>query len=248
MLRLREGVKTMLNNINISGLGKVPSGEYNNINISGSGKILGDVKANIMDVSGSGKVLNNLEVNNICTSGYFKVFGDVKVNEKIACSGSFKCDKNIVANNLSICGSLKTLGNITFDLIELSGLIKVIGDCEGRKICGEGKVNVKGLLSADEIDLKLLGQSRANELGGENIRIIAGRTQSLKIFCFSYIQKIQLCCNIIEGDNIYLENTIAKVVRGKNITIGKDCVIEKIECSGELKIEEGSKVKEKIAV
>lgn len=238
----------MLNNINVSGLGKIASGEYNNINVSGSGKILGNVKANTIETSGSGKVMGDIEVNTIFTAGYFKSFGEIKANEKIECAGGFICEKNINTNKLKISGSLKALGSINFDFIDLAGLIKVIGDCEGRKICGEGKINVKGLLSADEINLKLQGASRANEIGGENIRITAGRTQSIKILCFKYIQKVELLCHSIEGDNIYLENTRAKVVRGKNITIGENCVIDEIECSGELNIEDGSKVNNKIVI
>jgi len=35
--------------------------------------------------------------------------------------------------------------------------------------------------------------------------------------------------NLIEGDEIYLEYTTAKAVRGKNVTIGRGCNIELVE-------------------
>ena len=50
------------------------------------------------------------------------------------------------------------------------------------------------------------------------------------------------------GDNIEVENTRAKVVRGKNIIVGKNCTIERIEYSGEFKVDEKSLVYEKILI
>lgn len=238
----------MLNNIDISGAGKVAGGEYNNINVSGSGKITGDIKANKFIVAGSGIVLGDIEVNIIETSGAFKTLGNLNVIEKIQSSGSFKSEKNIVTNKLNIAGSLNCLGGISFDLLEFGGWLKCMENCEGRKICGEGKLRIDGLLSADEIDIRLLGESNINEIGGENIRITEGKRQKIRILCFSYNQKSELNCKIIEGDNIYLENTRAEVVRGNNITIGKNCVIERLEYSGELNINEKSVIKEKIVI
>lgn len=248
MLRMWKGDKTMLNNIDISGMGKIAGGEYNNVNISGMVKIWGDIKANNVEVSGKGESLANMEVNSIDISGMFKVLGDVKSMELLNSSGSFKVLKSISANKINISGTLKCLEGVNFDFIELSGWFKCKKDCEGRKICGEGKIDVEGLLSADEIDIKLLGRSNVNEIGGENIKIKAGKESRLKIFIFNYKQKNELVCNLIEGDNIEIENTTAKIVRGNNITIGRNCKVEKVEYSGELSIAEGSFIKEKISI
>ncbi|MGL5712059.1 MAG: hypothetical protein ACRCX2_03500 [Paraclostridium sp.] len=46
----------------------------------------------------------------------------------------------------------------------------------------------------------------------------------------------------LEGDNITLENCEARVVRGKNIEIGKNCNIKNVEYSGSIKIDPKSKV------
>ena len=44
-----------LNDISISGSGKIAGGEYDNIRISGSGSMTGDVTANSVHISGSGR-------------------------------------------------------------------------------------------------------------------------------------------------------------------------------------------------
>ncbi len=41
--------------------------------------------------------------------------------------------------------------------------------------------------------------------------------------------KGNLTTDVIEGDEIYLEYTTAKAVRGKNVTIGQGCNIELVE-------------------
>lgn len=238
----------MSNNIDISGSGKVTGGDYNNINISGRGKVIGDVKANNINVSGMAKALGDMEFREMVISGSFKALGNLNATENIGVSGRFKGEKNIVTNRLNIAGYFICLNEINFDLLEFGGYIKCINNCEGRKICGEGKLRIDGLLSADDIDIRLIGQSSINEIGGENIKIKSGKDNNFKLWIFNYKQKNQLTCNLIEGDNIEIENTRAKVVRGKNVIVGKNCTIERIEYSGEFKIDEKSLVKEKILI
>lgn len=251
----------MLNNINISGLGKVPSGEYNNINISGSGKILGDVKANIMDVSGSGKVLNNLEVNNICTSGYFKVFGDVKANEKIACSGSMNVEEflkvngsgeikeNLKGKEIVVNGSCEVGGNVSFEKMISRGGCEIKGDCEGEEFSSLGYISIDGLLAADKISIIPEGNSYIKEIGGEEITIKAEKKTKIMFFKISIGSDGVLNCDTIEGDKIYSENTQCKIVRGGDITIGKGCKIEKVEYTGEINItDKKSTVGEKVCM
>ena len=58
------------------------------------------------------------------------------------------------------------------------------------------------------------------------------------------ILRRELTTNLIEGDEIYLQNTNAKIVRGINITIGEGCNIGLVEYSGEIIISSESIVRE----
>lgn len=238
----------MSGDMRLAGKCKVNGGEYNHIEMSGYGKVTGEVKANTMDSAGYGKALKNIDISYLSTAGAFKSYGDIKSEEKINTAGAFKALKNIYGNVISLAGSFKCFGNMTFDLLDIKGAIKCKGNCEGRKISGEGRIRVGSLLSADEIEIKLSGTSIVSEIGGEKIKIEEGNKQNLKIGIFRYNPKSLLTCKSIEGDEIILENTHAKIVRGKNVTIGKNCVIDKIECSGELNIKDGSLVKEKVRI
>ena len=61
------------------------------------------------------------------------------------------------------------------------------------------------------------------EIGGETIRVDRGH----KFGLFGRFKK--LTAEIIEGDDIYLECTRAKVVRGGKVVIGYGCEIELVE-------------------
>jgi len=54
-----------------------------------------------------------------------------------------------------------------------------------------------------------------------------------------------LTVNSIEGDDLRLSNTRAKVVRGKNVIIDSGCEIDLIEYTDSLQVSRGSSVKEK---
>ena len=54
--------------------------------------------------------------------------------------------------------------------------------------------------------------------------------------------------NLIEGDEIYLENTRADVVRGKQIEIGPNCKIKLIEYSESLKVHDDSDVEKQTKI
>ena len=51
----------------------------------------------------------------------------------------------------------------------------------------------------------------------------------IKFIFLSLAINTGLCAETIEGDEIYLEYTKAKVIRGNNVTIGEGCEIELVE-------------------
>ncbi|WP_300347876.1 hypothetical protein [Clostridium sp.] len=248
MLRYEEGDEIMSNDMRLSGRCKVNGGEYNHIEMAGYGKITGEVKANSIDLAGYTKALKNINVSYLSTAGKFKVAGNIRSKEEIITAGTFKALKNIEGKRIFLGGSFKCLGDMAFDFLDIKGNIKCNGNCEGRKVLGEGRIRIGGLLSADEIEIKLSGTSIINEIGGEKIKIEEGNKQNIKIGALKYKQKALLNCKSIEGDYITLQNTNAKIVRGKNITIGKNCIIDKVEYSGELKVKEGCLIKERVKI
>jgi len=50
----------------------------------------------------------------------------------------------------------------------------------------------------------------------------------------------ELNTELIEGDDIYIQNTNVKIVRGNNITIGTGCNVALIEYKGEINVSDES--------
>ena len=230
-----------LSNIDINGIGRLNGGEYNKVSLSGSSKIIGDIKANKIVSSGSCKAFANLEGNYIQISGIMKCDGSLKSSDTIEISGSTKA-KFINANRLNISGTAKVYEDCSFEKGRISGNLNVDGSCEGRDFKASARLVIGKLLSADIVDINIEGKSSISEIGGERITIRKGRGS----FGFSIfpILKKELTCELIEGDNIYIESTICKIVRGKNIVIGNGCTIDKVEYTDSYKCDHKNSVKE----
>ncbi len=227
--------------MDVAGVGKIPSGDYDNINISGLGTICGDVHANKVDVSGKGKSLGGIDCKYLYVSGTFKGEENVRSSKEINISGlakfiSIDCDYIYVSGKISLDKDLN------FNKVSIEGWLTVLENCQGQEFIVDGKVNIKGLLSADKIDISIRGKNYIKEIGGEEISIKDGGKVTVKILGLSKTISSYMECDLIEGDKIDIENTRCKVIRGENIIIGEGCVIDKVECSGDLSIDKKSEV------
>ena len=95
-----------------------------------------------------------------------------------------------------------------------------------------------GLLNADEINISLYWPCKAREIGGSKIKVKKDSKLSflgLKNMISPDRSSKELIADIIEGDNVYLEYTKARVVRGNNIELGTGCEIELAEYKNNLK-------------
>ncbi|MBU5591818.1 polymer-forming cytoskeletal protein [Clostridium sp. MSJ-4] len=257
--------------IKISGSGSAGGGVYDEVKISGSGKITGDLDCNVLKVSGSGKVDGNIKSLRVCTSGSFNSIGsisceslkasgsakitqDVSCNEDFSCSGSMKIEGNLKSKDIDISGSINVAERLSGTNLRCSGSLSIGENCEVENFKSSGAFRINGLLTADNIVINVGGHCSAKEIGGEKIEIKRGIQKVLGIFALenilgslfnNYVGSI-VEAEIIEGDEIYLECTRAKIVRGNNIFIGPDCQIDRVEYKDELKVEDSKAVKESI--
>ena len=224
-------------NINISGSGVIPAGEYEKISTSGSAKLFGTVKctafsssgsvkgesiecSEIIKTSGSAKFSGNVKAKSLSTSGSFLCSDNISVSEKISCSGSFKCDESLKCNKLSQSGKLIVNGNI-----------------EAESISASGKLICRGLVNAGTLDA---GCSRlnVNNIGGSKISITLGwfNRAIKKIPLISRLVRNAVIKNSVEGDEISVEYIDCPRVIGKNVKIGFGCRIDLVEYTESIEI------------
>jgi cytoskeletal protein CcmA (bactofilin family) len=240
--------------LRISGSGSATGGRYKVASISGSGKIVGDVNCERFSISGSGKVEGAVISNSFSISGSGKVTGDLNCvtgsisgsgsvlgsihANKFNISGSGKIGGNFKGEEFTMAGAGKVEGRINATNVKLLGAINVGHGIEGEFINIKGAIKTLGMVNGDEVNIELNGCCEIEEIGATKVRVlkeystmnILGRL-ICKLFSKNYGY---LTIRTIEADEIYLENTIADVVRGGKITIGEGCKIKRIEYSDSL--------------
>ena len=175
--------------------------------------------------------------NNIRIAGACNIVGKIDAN-LLKISGSCNSNENIKSEEIKVYSS--------FENIEVYGELKTLGNFEGNSFYGYGRVDIEGLLSADKVEIIIHDNSEIKEIGGENISIKNNTSKKLFGILFNQTKKGYVRCNLIEGDNIYLENTICDIIRGENITIGKGCTIGTIEYSNNLTVDKESIVRNEV--
>jgi cytoskeletal protein CcmA (bactofilin family) len=187
------------------------------LNLSGIGSASGGKYDNVR-VQGIGKIHGDIDCVRCKVEGIANVFGNVK------------------AEVVHIQGKASVKGNVAAGEVRLEGDVFIAGDCEAESFNAGGGFTVQGLVSADQVSIRLYGSAKIREIGGETIHVTKGHRFGL----FSRFKKLSV--ETVEGDDIYLEYTKAKVVRGNRVHIGPGCEIDLVEYRVELQLDDDAKV------
>lgn len=213
--------------IKIYGSGSSAGGRFNRVTIMGEGIINGDVDCINFKIYGQGKLEGNLKASDVVDiKGQTDILGDLK------------------AKNVKVQGEMEVSGDLFADEAKITGNISTGGDCNAEVFNLEGGFTIDGMLNADILKINLYWPSKVHEIGGSEITI----KKNGKLSFLGLKNMIQpsghneLTADTIEGDDIYIENTTAKVVRGNNVTIGPGCKIELVEYKGSFKQDEKSEI------
>lgn len=236
-------------NMKIIGDNSAAGGRYNDAKIIGNGTVIGDLDCVTFKGVGDSRLQGNLKAGAVKIVGSIRVEGRASVDE-MRVTGDFKVDGDFRAGNCHLRGRIATKAGIKADDMSLMGDITVKRSCEAETFKAEGQIKIDGLLNAGDIEIKTYGASRISEIGGDRIDIRKASAPSFGkmikvLFIPSNWAHSMLTVNSIEGDDIRLSNTRAKVVRGKDVVIDGGCEIDLVEYANSLKVDRGSSVKEK---
>ena len=213
-----------IGDLNINGSGSSAGAKYDSVIINGEGNIFGDLDCVYLNVNGK------------CT-----VNGDVK-SDSVKVYGDSLIKGNLRAEKAKIYGTADIVGNMSVDKAETYGSISVDGDCNAEIFKIDGTFTIEGLLNAGELELSIYGPSKAREIGGEKITVKKKGKYDFLGLRYLIGSNKELTAESIEGDDIYLENTSAKIVRGNNVELGPGCEIELVEYKDSFKQDEKAEV------
>lgn len=225
-------------NLTINGSGNYSGGSYDKISIFGDGTIVNDVECKVYKIFGTSEALENVKSQSMKVLGEAEVKGNLESADMLL-MGTMAVGGTAALKKIKVLGTLEVGEHLTGDEATIKGSISVGSDVEFETFDSSGGFEIKGLLNADTIKISLrYGQSTAEEIGGEKITV--KRKTSFNPFSR---EEGSLAAKVIEGDEIYLENTTAEIVRGNNVKIGSGCQIGMVEYKNDYTYDERSIVK-----
>ncbi|WML24141.1 polymer-forming cytoskeletal protein [Neobacillus sp. OS1-33] len=225
----------------INGFGASNGGQFQLVTLNGRGTVNNAIECVELDCNGSGILNGNVLSEKAKVNGHARFRGNID-SQNLKIDGSARIDKNLTAEKLKVSGKATVGGKVKCEEIKIQGTFTVGGDCEAEIFQAESQFTIGGLLNADEVNLKLFGACFAKEIGGQTITIKA--KGSLVGNLLKSFFKPQLETELIEGDKIEIENTIAKIVRGNQVKIGPNCQIGLVEYTEECSIDKKAVVAE----
>lgn len=225
----------------INGFGASNGGQFHVVTINGRGTVNSDLECMELECNGSGNINGNVISEKIKVSGHAKFKGNIE-SQRLTIDGTARIDMNVSAEKLKVSGKATVGGRVKCEEIKIHGTFTVGEDCEAEIFQAESMFSIGGLLNADLIDIKMYGECKAKEIGGQTITV--KYNGSLIGSLLKSLFKPQLETDLIEGDIVELENTIAKIVRGNQVKIGSNCEIGLVEYTGEFSMDKKAVVAE----
>ncbi|MCS7198328.1 MAG: hypothetical protein NZ930_06600 [Candidatus Bipolaricaulota bacterium] len=217
---------------------------------AGSCRVSGDVRAEQMKTAGSCTIEGDVYADVVKIAGTQSIGGSLKAKE-IASAGSLRVTHDVEAEKFLSRGGFEIGGLLSAEEIKIElggGRVAEIGGTRievrrrGQAFWGwrrEPRVHLylergsEGLLESIFEELGQIGEE-VERMMSESLGHAFGWPRGS-----GYLE-----ADAIEGDEIFLENTRARAVRGKKIQIGEGCEIDSVEYSESLEIAPGAQVKE----
>ena len=250
----------MKQNLNCSGSTRVDGGEYGEVRVSASLRVDGDLRCDTLQCSGSAKIEGALScAGEVRCSGSVKVAGEAAMQEgrfsgsvkaqslhctgTLQCSGSAKTEGGMQLGKARFSGSCAAEGDIHAEELEIAGSLRAPA-VEAERFHASGVFRINGLLNAEHVDgLPNLQQfQNVKYKMPDNVPVMV---QDAHVISLGR-RKRALEAQSIEGDTLELLDTQAAVVRGRFVRVGAGCVIDRVEYSEDLTVEDGGIVKEPV--
>lgn len=232
----------------IIGDSSASGGRYNDAKLVGNGLVNGDLDCVNFKCVGDSKLSGNLKaatakiVGSICIEGSTNV-ADMRITGNMDSTGDLRAETLVLRGGLSAKSGLKA-GSAS-----LKGYTSVKKNCEAETFWSDGQLTIGGLLNAETVDIRTRGRCRVSEIGGEAITVRKGVGSAVgdiirSLFVSAGLENGKLVADSIEGGDIRLSHTKAKVVRGTAVIIESGCEIDLVEYKHSLRVNRGASVKE----
>lgn len=222
--------------LNIMGESDIAGGRYRKVNVMGELRVSGEMRCLSFNCMGEAAVEGPFQSQQTNIMGDMEFRGPVDAGT-ISVMGDATCHAGLRARKASFMGDMEVLGALNADEVRIMGDLKVGGDCNADRFESRGAFRIGGLLSVDELNVTVWGPSKVTEIGGCRISVRRRRGFLWILWAWDALLETlrihrrsgRVEADTIEGDDIFLEDTTAKVVRGRKVSIGAGCRIGRVE-------------------
>lgn len=196
-----------------------------------------------LTIRGSGEFNENVTVNHIKNSGALEVNGF------------------LIAREVKSYGVMQGEGKFKVENLLSAGVLETKGEIEGEKIIIKGAIHNANLINGEDVLIELNDQCKCHSIGASKLVVTRAKRKKRKsLFMMSknsekslineeqmveVLNKV-LIAEEIEGDDLELNSTKAKVVRGETIKIGALSKIGMVEYSMSLEIDESAEILQQV--
>jgi cytoskeletal protein CcmA (bactofilin family) len=217
-------------------------GIFDNVKILGDAKIDGDIDCSTFRGTGNLDVEGSLRAESLKSTGEIRTTEDLQ-GGSLTITGNLRIGRDLSAAKTNFIGDVEVGNRISGEEISIFGNCTVRHDVQAEYFRVKGALQVNGMLNAGKIEVDLYGRSAVAEIVGGEIKIEPSTVQKwVSLFTFKGLPQLET--EVIEGDRLYLVNTIARVVRGSTVIIGKGCQIGLVEYQESLKQDKDAVIEE----
>lgn len=173
----------------------------------------------------SGGEYDELEINGVITGNGDMKGRTISVDGVVTINGKLEAEESIRLNGVDTLNQSLRAKDISID-----GVCTIGGNVEADHVLCKGVLTCKGQISADLIEGN--GALSIKEMVGEKVII---RCKGKKHGWFAKKRELSKI-NTIEATEIDVDGIQCQNLNGENVTIGPNCVIENVECTGNLSI------------
>jgi cytoskeletal protein CcmA (bactofilin family) len=189
-----------------------------------------------------GGVFGDLDIDGVVT-----VDGDLEA-ALLDIDGVFTCTGSIKADTLDCDGIATVEGDLRVRTADIDGVLALKGSkVEADSITCDGVLSVPGQLSADVIEAD--GFLNAHEIVGDRVSIGSLRKSYVLIKLWRRAKEAVGIddfskVDLIEATTVSIQGVHARSVNGHDVTIGRACKVDRVDCTGTLVIDPTAEVGE----